>query len=92
MSPEQFSLLLSGRRVPQQKVPFPVSRRHELSDKSDRTVDWSVIPEVQFDYRWKRNMQFQLEGGVNLSRLGQVGRRASHFNEYFVLTGYRLDF
>ena len=66
--------------------------RYTHSDKLDGTTDWSIIPEIQLDYRWKRNIQFQLEGGVNHSMLGQVGQDPSHFDEYFVLTGYRLDF
>ncbi|MCC6710313.1 MAG: hypothetical protein IT492_22370 [Gammaproteobacteria bacterium] len=89
---DTFSTFVGTRHSLTPQLRFAPTVRYTHSDKSDRTVDWSVIPEVQFDYRWKRNMQFQLEGGVNLSRLGQVGRRASHFNEYFVLTGYRLDF
>jgi hypothetical protein len=89
---DTFSTFIGTRHTLTPQLRFAPTVRYTHSAKSDQTVDWSVIPEMQFDYRWRRNIQFELEGGVNLSRLGQVGRPDSHFNEYFVLTGYRLDF
>ncbi|MBI4693458.1 MAG: SPOR domain-containing protein [Gammaproteobacteria bacterium] len=67
--------------------------RFSHSEKLDGTEDWTLAPDIQLDYRLRRNIQLQLEGGMGYGLLGQAAPLGySHFNEYFIIAGWRLDF
>ena len=63
-----------------------------LQHSSARTPRRSIAPNLQLDYRWRQNMQFHLEGGVSHTVLGQGALPNVNFDEYYAITGYRLDF
>ena len=52
---------------------------------------WRIRPALRVEYRWKRRVHFDFEGGgewANESNAGQI----YHTSNFFFTLGYRLDF
>jgi hypothetical protein len=51
----------------------------------------SISPFLRMDYRYRKNMTFELEGGLNWFEEDD-GTQVTNFTDYFIYSGYRWDF
>jgi len=58
----------------------------------DGTDDWSLDPSLRLNYRVKRWLQLELEGGGSYNLAGQTSGGHLHSHDYYVNLGYRADF
>jgi hypothetical protein len=59
------------------------------SDGSDQTISALAI---RFDYRLKRNLNFELDFGIENSNRGALDNTTSKTRATFLSLGYRYDF
>jgi tetratricopeptide (TPR) repeat protein len=79
---------------------FPITNSWRVNPRLDlsyRTNDdnegsrKTISPFLRMDYRYRKNMTFELEGGLNWFEEDD-GTEVTNFTDYFIYGGYRWDF
>ena len=60
-------------------------------NKENEGTRMTVSPFVRMDYRFRKNLTFELEGGLNWFEEDD-GLEVTNFTDYFFFAGYRWDF
>ena len=69
----------------------PIARLDHRNFKSDGSTQWTFAPTIRVNYRWRRNLNLELETGGEWTSRDMSGT-TDKYTGYYLSLGYRADF